>query len=390
MAAFTGSLNTNEFYNSTYNMLRLVYVYANNLGGLDDSLANKYRTDGGQYNDQSIYTDMDIIYSRVWDPEDTNVLAPEAVVKPVQQTIVTDKFRQIGLYTDEYLSKRAWMDAAKYDEFRAVVQKQVSETKKVFEQKLVDTYVGGVQNGGAQDVTLTLPTDADDAEAQNRLQAQAIATKTGDLFVDLGDSTDKYNKNGFTKSFKPEDFDIIWNSKYYNKMLFTDLTTIYHDENLLKRGHIMPTRYFNTFVLGTKTTADGTSVISRREYFIPVDAQGAYAAAGPNVKHVFPGDLLPNKTPIQATGADTFASITTTINGKSRTVKACTSAFAAILQPNVICKLVHKDAIKYMSSFETGTEFWNPKNLSTNRYLTWAYAEPETLDGYPIITIIAA
>lgn len=387
MAAFTGSLNTNEMYNSIYNMLRLAYIYANNLGGLDDSLANKYRTDGGQYSDQSIYTDMDIIYSRVWDPDDTNVLAPEAVVKPVQQTIVTDKFRQIGLYTDEYLSKRAWMDAAKYDEFRSVVQKQVSDTKKVFEQKLVDTFVGGVQNGGAQDVTLTLPTDSD-AEAQNRLQAQAIATKTGDLFVELGDSTDKYNKNGFTKSFKPEDFDIIWNSKYYNKMLFTDLTTIFHNDNLLKKGHIMPTRYFNTFALSGKTTADGTTVISRREYFIPVDNSGAYAVAGPNVKHVFPGDLLPNKTPIQSTGADTFTNVTTTINGKSRTVKVCTSAFAAVLQPKVICKLVHKDAIKYMSSFETGTEFWNPKNLSTNRYLTWAYAEPETLDGYPIITLI--
>ena len=387
MAAFTGSLNTNEMYNSIYNMLRLAYIYANNLGGLDDSLANKYRTDGGQYSDQSIYTDMDIIYSRVWDPDDTNVLAPEAVVKPVQQTIVTDKFRQIGLYTDEYLSKRAWMDAAKYDEFRSVVQKQVSDTKKVFEQKLVDTFVGGVQNGGAQDVTLALPTDTD-AEAQNRLQAQAIATKTGDLFVELGDSTDKYNKNGFTKSFKPEDFDIIWNSKYYNKMLFTDLTTIFHNDNLLKKGHIMPTRYFNTFALGEKKNADGTTVISRREYFIPVNGSGAYAAAGPNVKHVFPGDLLPNGTPIQSTGADTFANITTTINGKSRTVKVCTSAFAAVLQPKVICKLVHKDAIKYMSSFETGTEFWNPKNLSTNRYLTWAYAEPETLDGYPIITLI--
>ena len=387
MAAFTGSLNTNEMYNSIYNMLRLAYIYANNLGGLDDSLANKYRTDGGQYSDQSIYTDMDIIYSRVWDPDDTNVLAPEAVVKPVQQTIVTDKFRQIGLYTDEYLSKRAWMDAAKYDEFRSVVQKQVSDTKKVFEQKLVDTFVGGVQNGGAQDVTLTLPTDTD-AEAQNRLQAQAIATKTGDLFVELGDSTDKYNKNGFTKSFKPEDFDIIWNSKYYNKMLFTDLTTIFHNDNLLKKGHIMPTRYFNSFALGEKKNADGTTVISRREYFIPVNGSGAYAASGPNVKHVFPGDLLPSGTPIQSTGADTFANITTTINGKSRTVKVCTSAFAAVLQPKVICKLVHKDAIKYMSSFETGTEFWNPKNLSTNRYLTWAYAEPETLDGYPIITLI--
>ena len=61
MAAFNGQLNTNEFYNSIYNMLRLAYVYADNLSGLDDSLANKYRADGGMYHDKSVYTDMDVL-----------------------------------------------------------------------------------------------------------------------------------------------------------------------------------------------------------------------------------------------------------------------------------------------------------------------------------------
>ena len=37
----------------------------------------------------------------------------------------------------------------------------------------------------------------------------------------------------------------------------------------------------------------------------------------------------------------------------------------------------------------TNMSLWNPKNLTTNRYLTWAYAEPETLDGYPLITVTA-
>jgi len=153
---------------------------------------------------------------------------------------------------------------------------------------------------------------------------------------------------------------------------------------------VLDSHYFGTATLGATSTANGTTVRARREYFIPVDASGAYAAAGPNVTHVFPGDLLPNKTPINATGVDTFANITATINGRSRTVAACTSAFAYITNTKVICKIIHKDAIKYLSSFETGSEFWNPKNLTTNRYLTWAYAEPETLDGYPLITIVSA
>lgn len=390
MSAFNGQLNSNEFYNSIFNQIRLAMVYANNLKGLDDGLAARYRAYGGMYHDKSVYTDMDILYSRVWNPEDTNVLAPEAVVAPKQQEITVNKFRQIGLYTEKYLSKRAWQDAVKFDEFRSVVGKQVSGTKKVFEQKMVDTYVGVIQNGGAQDRTLELPVVADDAEAQNRLQAQAIAKEIGDVLVKMKDTSNLYNKNGFLKSFNSEDFDVVWNAEYYNKVLYTDLPTIFHKENLLKEGKVLDSHYFGTATLGSTTTANGTTVRARREYFIPVDASGAYAAAGPNVTHVFPGDLLPNKTPINATGVDTFTNITATINGRSRTVSACTSAFAYIANTKVICKIIHKDAIKYISSFETGSEFWNPKNLTTNRYLTWAYAEPETLDGYPLITIVSA
>lgn len=390
MAAFTGQMNSNEFYNALFNAYRLYYMYSDNLRGLDDSLATKYRADGGMYHDQNVFTDLDVLYSRVWDPKDTNVLAPEAVVAPKQQTITVDKFRQIGLYTDEYLSKRAWMDPTNYDQFRTVVQKQVSETKRVFEQKLVDTFVGIVRNGGQQDRTLQLPTDENDAEAQNRLQAQAIAKEIGDVLVKLKDSSNQYNKNGFLKSFDTGDFDVVWNADYYNKILYTDLPTIYHKENLLKEGKALDSHYFGTVALGSATTANGTTIRARREYFIPVNASGEYAAAGPNVFHVFPGDVLPNKTPINATGIDTFADITATINGKSRTVSACTSAFAYVEDSKVICKIIHKEAIKYLSSFETGSEFWNPKNLSTNRYLTWAYAEPETLDGYPLITIVSA
>lgn len=390
MAAFNGQLNSNEFYNSIFNQIRLAMVYANNLEGLDDSLAARYRADGGMYHDKSVYTDMDILYSRVWNPEDTNVLAPEAVVAPKQQEITVNKFRQIGLYTEEYLSKRAWQDAAKFDEFRSVVGKQVSETKKVFEQKMVDTYVGVIQNGGSQNRTLELPVVADDAEAQNRLQAQAIAKEIGDVLVKMKDTSNLYNKNGFLKSFNSDDFDVVWNAEYYNKVLYTDLPTIFHKENLLKEGKVLDSHYFGTETIGSTTTANGTTVRARREYFIPVDASGAYAAAGPNVTHVFPGDLLPNKTPINATGVDTFTNITATINGRRRTVSACTLAFAYIANTKVICKIIHKDAIKYLSSFETGSEFWNPKNLTTNRYLTWAYAEPETLDGYPLITIVSA
>lgn len=390
---FSGSLNSNEFYNSLFNAIRLTRVIADNLDGLDDSLANKYRTDGGMYHDQSVFTDMDVLYSRVWDPKDTNVLAPEAVVAPKQETITVNQFRQIGLYTDEYLSKRAWMNPATYDEFRAVVQKQVSETKKVFEQKLVDVYVGAQADEYSttkSTIKITLPTD-DDAEAQNRLQAQEIAKQIADIFVMLKDTTSDYNANRFIKSFNESDFDIVWNSKYYNKILYTDLPSIFHKDNLLKQGHVLPERYF-----GKTNSVAGTAAGNQRakmEYFIPVDSTGAFKAAGPKVVHVFPGDILPNDTPLtNKPGNETYADLTAEINGVTRTVKVVTdkaAAYETATDSEVICKIIHKDAIKYLSSFETQTEFWNPKNLTTNRYLTWAFALPVQLKAYPVVSLLA-
>ena len=388
---FNGRLNTNEFYNSIYNAARLYMIYADNLKGMDKkNLAEKYRADGGMYNDQSVFTDMDVLYSRIWDPNDTNVLAPEAVVKPVQEKITVDKFRQIGIYTDEYLSKRAWMDPATYDEFRSVVQKQSAETKRLYEQRMVDVFVGVEPSAESQTITLTLPTDTD-AEKQNRLQAQAIAKKIGDLFVDLKDTTTNFNVNGFIKSFDKGDIDIIWNSDYYNQIRYVDLPTIFHKEDLLENGIVLPARYFGTrkTIVGD-AHADGTDKYrSEMEAFIPVDNTGKYSASGTNVVHVFPGDVLPNLTPISSEGTADYFTKEFTVNGVKRTIQYYTDVRAYQVDPKIICKLVHKDAVKYMSSFETATEFWNPKNLTTNRYLTWAYAKPQLLNGYPFITLVA-
>ena len=389
---FNGRLNSNEFYNSIYNAVRLYMIYADNLKGMDKkNLAEKYRTDGGMYNDQSVFTDMDVLYSRIWDPNDTNVLAPEAVVKPVQERITVDQFRQIGIYTDEYLSKRAWMDPATYDEFRSVVQKQSAETKRLYEQRMVDVFVGVEPSAASQTITLTLPTDTD-AEKQNRLQAQAIAKKIGDLFVELKDTTNNFNVNGFIKSFDKGDIDIIWNADYYNQIRYVDLPTIFHKEDLLENGIVLPARYFGTRKTITGDAhADGTDKFrAEMEAFIPVDATGKYSANGTNVVHVFPGDVLPNLTPISSEGTANYLTKEFTVNGVKRTIQYYTDVRAYQVDPKIICKLVHKDAVKYMSSFETATEFWNPKNLTTNRYLTWAYAKPQLLNGYPFITLVSA
>ena len=391
MANFTGTLNTNEFYNSLFNAYRLITTFSDGLDALDDSLANKFRSDGGMYQDKSVFTDMDVLMSREWDPADTNVLAPELTVAPVQQEIVVSEKRQVAIYVEQYLAKRAWMDPTVFDAFNSVVQAQVGNTKRLYEQRLVDVFIGTESTSTgeqAQNIDITTAVGSATGEEANRLAAQCIATAMADIMVKVKDSSRDFNDYEFIKAYNESDLEIIWNASWYNKILYTDLPTIFHKDELLKKGHVLPARYFGSATAAG--TANGTTDRAMDEYKIRVDAAGDYSASGAYLKNVFPGDVLPQGTPIVAHNtALTTASWTTTYNGRGYTFQVYSTVHAYTEDGDIICKIVHKNGVRYLSSFETSTEFWNPKNLTTNRYLTWMFAKPQHLANYPFITATA-
>lgn len=386
-AQFTGTLSTNEFYSSLYNMLRLMGTYADSLSGLDGSLASEWRSDGGSYNDKSVFTSMDIISSRVWDPNNTNVLAPEIRVKPYQEEIVVNKKRQIGLYNEEYLSKRAWMNAENFFAFQAVVNAQTSKTKRLYDALKCNVYAGTTESSvGQQTQTITFQT-GNTQEETNRLEAQAIAQKIADVFVGLGDATRDFNDREFMDAYNEGDFRIIFNADFYNKILYTDLPTIYHKDNLIKSGKVLPAKYFGN-IHTASATADGSTDRALDEYKIRVDANGDYDAAGTVIKNVFPGDLLPQGTPIVApTTAETTGTGNFVIDGYTYAIEYYSTVHAYAVDAKKICKIVHKDAVKFLSSFVTETEFWNPKALSTQHWITWCFADPERLSYLPYVSI---
>ena len=55
---------------------------------------------------------------------------------------------------------------------------------------------------------------------------------------------------------------------------------------------------------------------------------------------------------------------------------------------NIICKVLVK-LPPYMSAFEVGTSFFNPKSLTENHYLTFGHNTLEYLKNYPFITVKA-
>jgi hypothetical protein len=334
-------------------------VFSDNIKDTKSTLANMSRVDGTLYGDTKLYYATDVIGSIEWtdDDEAKNLLNLHRPENPECQAITIDKFRMIPLTVDNYLSKRAFATESAFSDFTSVMLGWIRETKKIYDATLFNTFVGTNETTiGKQSVAIELPAapDGDEVaqEAYNRTVAQTIAKDFADLIVDLEDVSRDYNDYGNLRSYSSDDFVYVWNSEWVNKITKMDVPTIFHKEGLIDKfaQHTLPARYFGSVnVSGGTTTGDNKTVRS----LIETD----YGAT-----HVFPGDLLPGNTAYEANttyGEDT----------------------------SIICKIYHKNSVPYMSAFEVGTSFFNPKSLTETHYLTFGHNTLEYLKNYPFITV---
>lgn len=362
-------LNENTVYSSLFNLIRLVGVLGAKLQ-IDDSNANRYRMEGGRYEDTLYWVSCDILSSYIFDPNDTNVLAPGQRVVPAYKTITVNQVRQISLYLPTYfLSSQAFQSANYFDEFTALAQSMLSKTKKLYDQRLVDTYIGTtVSTTGKQTQTVTLTGTA-------QSDTLAIAEKVSNILFEMADSTRDYNDRKYMSAFGKESVDIIWNSIYYSRMMKVGLPVTFNKDGVLEKGRTLPNRYFgivittsNYSTYSASTPAAGKPIDSDDGTYVPGsnNANGTLRAmeeqditvSGTDY-HVFPGDELP-------AGAVVYAS--------SEVKIPC-----YIEDADVICKIISKDGCKFVSSLETTTEFINGKNHSRNNWLTFMYAKPDRL-----------
>lgn len=361
MPAFNGQLRSNEVLGALFNMIISQQVFADNIAGTNSQLMEMNRTDGSLYGDTKLYYSTDVLKSTPWgnDAEAANLLALHRPPAPECQAIVLDVFRQISLTVDDYLSKRAWGTEGAFSSFNSIMLGWIRDTKRVYDATLFNAYIGTAETTiGKQSQTITLPTVADDAEAQARMQAQTIAEAMANILVDLTDVTRDYNDYQNLRSFNESDIIVVWNSAFVNKIKKLDLPTIFHNEGLIDKfgEYVLPSRYFGKVnTAGGSAGASNTTIRSLIETDYEVSEE---------TYHVFPGDLLPNN-------ATYTANTTYTVDN--------TVAF----------KMMYRRSVPFMSAFEVGTSFLNPKSLSENRYLTWGHNTLEYLKNYPFITVRA-
>lgn len=362
MANFNGTLRSNEIFAALYNMIISQQVFADNIYSTNASLVDASRVDGSLYGDTKLYYSTDVLKSAPWgnDAEASNLLNLYRPAAPECQAIYIDQFRQICLTVDNYLSKRAWSTEGAFSEFNSVMLGWIRDTKRVYDATLFNSYVGTAEsNVGKQKVSIVLPTVANDKEAENRLQAQTIATKMADLIVELEDVSRDYNDYKNLRSYSTDSLIVVWNSAFKNKITKMDLPTIFHKEGLIDKfgEYTLPERYF-----GKVNTAGGTTSASNATIRSLIETDYTVSS---KVTHVFPGDLLP--------GNATYEANTTYTEDNS-----------------IAFKIMHKRSVPYMSAFEVGTSFFNPKSLTETHYLTFGHNTLEYLKNYPMITVRAS
>ena len=368
---FNGQLTPNKIFGSIFNMIISQEVFADNIKGTFSKLVDMARTDGTLYGDTKLYYATDCLESVDWlnDAEAANLLELDRPDAPNVQAIKMDKFRQIRLTVDNYLTKQAWATEGAFSSFNSIMLGWMRDTKRIYDSKLYNAFIGTqVTDIGKQDQTLTIAEGSD--------FGRSVAEKLANILVEVQDADRDYNDLGYMRSYDEADFICIFPNSVYNAIKKIDLPVIFHKEGLLGEFEqiVLPDKYFGQVVGNTDATnstdINNTTVRSLIETKYQVasaveDPRAKLAKDGNYYVHVFPGDLLPN----------------------SVTYKQNEAYYES---QEIAFKLIHKRAVPYMSAFEVGTSFFNPRSLTTNHYLTFGHNTLERLVDKPFITVVHA
>ena len=341
MATFNGTLRSNEIFSALYNMIISQEVFADNIKGSD--LVDQARVDGGLYGDTKLYYSTDALASAAWgnDAEAANLLDIARPDAPKCQAIVLDTFRQISLTVDNYLSKRAWADEGSFNSFNSVMLGWIRDTKKVYDGTTYNCYVGTAEGQAEKSLVQVTVAEGDN-------EAQVIANALADVITEMTDYNRDFNDYKQLRRYSEDEIKIIFNAKKINKIKNIDLPVIFDNAGLKATfsKEVLPAKYFGTVNAEQKVAdADTRSLIEQ-------------TISG---KHYFAGDKIdlgvtaPAKTSYQEDGS-------------------------------IVCKIVTK-LPPYMSAFEVGTSFFNPKSLTENHYLTFGHNTIEYLKAYPMVTV---
>lgn len=368
-SAFDGTLNSNEIYNALFNVKILFQKFAPNTVRRDEivSLLDKAV---GMYGDTGIMQGMDIqgTYEFTMDAEAPKLLAINRNKTQKVEKFSISNWRQTDVTNDAYISKRAFLDEGSFAMFNGYLVSTLSKAMDAFESGFVKSSVGTYTSPNPNTTIEVKMPASDGTEATERLRASAIRKAILDLQDDLKDNQRKYNGYNFYASYDWSDFTPVFSSKYVNEINAQALYSTFNPEYLKSANgsRKWTPKWFGTPNAGSGNTgASNTTIYS----LIEINSDGSdnfpltqqQLTAG--VYRLFPGDLLPNSF-------DYEANTTYTRDDK------------------VIAKVFAPEYVYYMTGYEQGESFYNPRSATTNHYQRKGYSPVQVSKFAPFITLI--
>lgn len=400
-------INSNLIFGALFNLLISQQVFADNIKGTYSELVDNAKVDGTLYGDTKAYYSTDVLRSRPFlgDAEAANLLSVNRPKAPEVQYISLDVFRQIDITVDNYLSKQAWADEGTFSSFNSVILGWIRETKKVYDTTTYNSFIGTTQSAtqGAHSIDVSTATSGLTGLEAKRMEALTIAQDMADLIDDMKDTTRSYNDYGFLRSYNEDDLKIVISTNFANAITKLDLPTVYNKEgvDITKMCKKIPARYFGTLLTSSnlKTYATGTAYsagdfiydatgvkvykvtadiaaasntaltdVTKTEQVVRAAIEKTYTISTTDDTHVFAGDVLPTGTTIGTSQDMDYGEVYAEDNTK-------------------VGVIMHKGSVPYMSAFEVGTSFFNPRSLTDNHYLTFGHNTLAYLKEYPFLVI---
>lgn len=393
----TITLNQNIITKALFNMIISQHIFDGKVASAE--LANKFRVDGTLYGDTKIYQSFDIGALQDWlnDREAPNLLELNRNRSGKTQTITMGVYKMAFITIDRYLSKQAFMNEGTFAAYTSFLTGSLRKIKKVYDRSLINNKLGTLEPSTSRcDVEIVTPKGAT-IEETNRLEAQTIAARMVVLRAELEDNNRDFNSLGYLRSYDPSNLIAIWNVNQRAKITKLDLPSLFHkdiNENGGFSEFNLPQKWFGKMAkAGTKLTL-GTSAQTGTINRIAVS--GWYDVSGTgdmvlvskptdNTVFLWAGDEVPYTGQVY----EDFARGYTVENGNALTVRSTQldGEYYYVEDPTIAFVLVDKNSLPFMSGFETGTEFWNPRALTTTHFLIFGHNNLEWIEEYPRIRV---
>lgn len=367
--AFNGSLNSNEIYDALFNVNILFQKLAPQTVKRDE-IISLIEKSVGFFGDTGIVSGVDIqgSYPFGMDAEAANLLAINRNKTQKTEKYTIDKWRQTDVTNDAYISKRAFLDEGTFATFNGYLVGTLSKAMDAFESGTVKTSIGTYTDPNANcTIEVSMPA-ADGTEATERLRAAAIRKAILDLKAEIADNSRKYNGYGFYASYDWNDFTPVFSTKYTNEVNAQALYSTFNPEyiKMASEGRQWTPKWFgNVYTSGNTTNAlNNTTSYSLIEQ--NSDGTTNFPLTSTQITNgvyrIFPGDLLPN--------GFTY--------GANEAYRKDDSVIAKIFAP---------EYVYYMTGYEQGESFYNPRSATTNHYLRKGYSDVMFSKFRPVFTL---